>query len=129
MNDIKYIGIDVHQATSVFAVINQQGKLQGEAIIDTQPEPIIDFLKGQRGTLWVTFEEGTYANWLYNVLQSQVAKVVVCDPRKNKLDANKTDKIDARRLAELLRLNALKPVYHGQHSTRTLKELVRSYGG
>jgi|WetSurSiteA1Bulk_404760.scaffolds.fasta_scaffold111716_1 hypothetical protein len=31
MNDIKYIGIDVHQATSVFAVINQQGKLQGEA--------------------------------------------------------------------------------------------------
>jgi transposase len=127
MNDIKYIGIDVHQATSVFAVINQQGKLQGEAIIDTQPEPIIDFLKGQRGTLWVTFEEGTYANWLYDVLQPQVAKVVVCDPRKNKLDVNKTDKIDARRLAELLRLNALKAVYHGEHSTRTLKELARSY--
>jgi transposase len=127
MNDIKYIGIDVHQATSVFAVIDKNGKLLCEAIIDTQAGAIIDFLKGQRGTLWVTFEEGTYANWLYEVLQPEVAKLVVCDPRKNKLDANKTDKIDARRLAELLRLNALKAVYHGEHSTRTLKELARSY--
>jgi transposase len=127
MTSLKYIGIDVHQATSVFAVINQQGKLEGEAILETQSAPIIDFLKSQRGTLWVTFEEGTHANWLYDVLQGQVAKVVVCDPKKNKLYGNKTDKVDARRLAELLRLNALKAVYHGQHSTRTLKELARSY--
>jgi transposase len=127
MKNIKYIGIDVHQATSVFAVMYQLGKLEGEAILETQPEPIIDFLKGQRGTLWVAFEEGTYANWLYNVIQPQVAKVVVCDPRKNKLDGSRTDKIDARKLAELLRLNALKAVYHEQHSTPTLKELARSY--
>jgi transposase len=127
MNNIKYIGIDVHQSTSVFAIMNPRGKLEGEAILETQPEPIIDFLRGQRGTLWVTFEEGTYANWLYEVIQPEVAKLVVCDPRKNKMDANKTDKIDARRLADLLRLNALKAVYHGEHSTRTLKELARSY--
>lgn len=127
MNNIKYIGIDVHQATSVFAVRNQQGKLIGEAVLESKPATIIDFLKGQRGTVWVTFEEGTYANWLYDVLQPEVAKVVVCDPRKNKIDGNKTDKIDARRLAELLRMNALQPVYHGQHSTRTLKEFARSY--
>jgi hypothetical protein len=35
--------------------------------------------------------------------------------------------IDARRLAELLRLEHLTPVYHGEHGLRTLKELVRSY--
>ena len=127
MNSIKYIGIDVHQATSVFAVRNHKGKLIGEAVIETKPVAIIDFLKGQRGTVWVTFEEGTYANWLYDVIHPHVAKLLVCDPRKNKLDGNKTDKIDARRLAELLRLNALKAVYHGQDSTRTLKELARSY--
>jgi transposase len=127
MNTIKYIGIDVHQATSVFAIRDHQGELVGEAILETKPEPIIDFLKGQRGTLWVTFEEGTYANWLYEVIHPHVAKLVVCDPRKNKLDENKTDKIDARKLAELLRINALKAVYHGQHSIQTLKELARSY--
>ena len=42
-------------------------------------------------------------------------------------EGNKSDRIDARKLAELLRGNQLKPVYHGEHGVRTLKELVRSY--
>ena len=42
-------------------------------------------------------------------------------------EGNQSDKIDARRLAELLRLDHLSPVYHGEHGLRTLKELVRSY--
>jgi hypothetical protein len=54
---------------------------------------------------------------------------VVCDPRRNALlqDGNKNDRIDARKLAELLYLRKLHPVYHGGHGLRTLKELVRSY--
>ncbi len=127
MNTIKYIGIDVHQATSVFAIRDNQGKLIGEAVLETKPTAIVDFLKAQRGTVWVTFEEGTYANWLYDVIHPHVSKLLVCDPRKNKLDGSKTDKIDAMRLAELLRLNALTAVYHGQDSTRPLRELARSY--
>ena len=42
-------------------------------------------------------------------------------------EGNQNDRIDARRLAELLRLNHLSPVYHGEHGLRSLKELVRSY--
>jgi transposase len=54
---------------------------------------------------------------------------VVCDPRKNALlkDGSKSDRIDARKLAELLRGNQLSPVYHGEHGMRTLRELGRSY--
>ena len=54
---------------------------------------------------------------------------MVCDPRKNSLlkEGSKSDRIDARKLAELLRGNQLKPVYHGEHGVRTLKELGRSY--
>jgi transposase len=40
---------------------------------------------------------------------------------------NKSDRIDARKLAGLLYLDKLKPVYHGEHGLRTLKELSRSY--
>jgi len=66
---------------------------------------------------------------LYDLLKPHVIKLVVCDPRKNKSmrEGNQSDKIDARRLAELLRLDHLTPVYHGEHGLRTLKELVRSY--
>jgi transposase len=127
MNNIKYIGIDVHQATSVFAVRDCRGSLIGESILRTEPTAIIDFLNGQRGSIRVTFEEGTYANWLYDVIKPYVSKVIVCDPRKNKIDGSKTDKIDARKLAELLRLNALSAVYHGEQSNQTLKEYARSY--
>ena len=42
-------------------------------------------------------------------------------------DGSKSDRIDARKLAELLRGGQLKPVYHGEHGLRTLKELGRSY--
>ena len=54
---------------------------------------------------------------------------MVCDPRKAALlkEGNKSDRIDARKLAEMLRTNQLKPVYQGEHGIRTLKELGRSY--
>src|SRR5207247_1269959 len=84
---------------------------------------------GLHGTLWLTFEEGTAAAWLHDLLKPHVSGLVVCDPRKNALlkDGNKSDRIDARKLAELLRGNQLHPVYHGEHGVRTLKELGRSY--
>jgi Transposase len=77
----------------------------------------------------VTFEEGAHAARLYDTLQRAKVKVVVCDPRKNRLpqDGNKSDKVDARKLAQLLRAGLLSPVYHGEHGTRDLKELVRVY--
>ncbi len=61
MNNIKYIGIDVLQATSVFAVSNREGRIVAEAILETRATEIIDFLKSNNlRTLWVTLEEGTY---------------------------------------------------------------------
>jgi hypothetical protein len=55
--------------------------------------------------------------------------LLVCDPRKNALmrDGNQNDRADARNLAELLRTNQVKAVYHEKHGTRALKELGRSY--
>jgi hypothetical protein len=79
--------------------------------------------------LHVTFEEGTWAAWLYDLLKPHVTEVPACDPRKSVLlkQGSKSDKIDARKPAALLRLNHLKAVYHGEHGVRTLKELARSY--
>ncbi len=129
MNSEKYIGLDVHQATISVAVMDAGGKLVMESILETKAATILQFLAGLRGTLWVTFEEGTCAAWLYDLLNPHVAQLVVCNPRKNALlkYGNKSDRIDARKLAELLRGNHLKPVYHGESGLRTLRELARSY--
>jgi transposase len=129
MNDAKYIGMDVHKETISIAVMDGAGKVLMESVIETKALTILQFVQGLRGSLHLTFEEGTWAAWLYDLLKPHVSRIVVCDPRKNASmkEGNKNDKIDARRLAELLRLNHLSPVYHGEHGLRTLKELVRSY--
>ena len=129
MNDAKYIGLDVHQATISVAVLDSSGKLVMEAILETKAETILQFIHGLRGSLQVTLEEGTCAAWLHDLLKPHVTQVLVCDPRKNALmkAGNKNDRTDARKLAERLYLNKLNPVYHGQAGIRTLKELARSY--
>src|SRR6202166_262121 len=129
MNSEKYIGLDVHQATICVAVMDAKGKVVMESILETKATTILEFLAGLRGTLSVTLEEGTWAAWLYDLLKPHVTKLVVCDPRRNALlkDGNKSDRIDARKLSELLYLNKLNPVYHGEQGIRTLKELARSY--
>jgi transposase len=129
MNDAKYIGLDVHQATISAAVLDSAGKLVMEAILETKAETILQFIHGLRGSLHVTFEEGTCAAWLHDLLKPHVAQVLVCDPRKNASMkvGNKNDRIDARKLADLLRSGLLSPVYHGENGVRTLKELARSY--
>ena len=129
MKPVKYIGMDVHQATISVAVLDDRGKLIMECILETKAATIVEFLNGLQGSLSVTFEEGTSAAWLHDLLKPQVSHLVVCDPRKNALlkDGSKSDRIDARKLAELLRGNQLSPVYHGEQGLRSLKELARSY--
>ena len=129
MNDAKYIGLDVHQATISVAVLDSAGKLVMECILETKAATILEFIHGLRGSLHVTFEEGTCAAWLHDLLKPHVTEVVVCDPRKNALlkAGNKNDRIDARKLADLLRTGLLSSVYHGENGVRTLKELARGY--
>ncbi len=129
MDSKKYIGMDVHKEAISIAVLNASGKLVMESIIATKAITIVEFLQGLRGELHVTFEEGTWSSWLYDLLKPHVRKVVVCNPRRNALlkEGSKSDRIDARKLAELLFTNTLRPVYHGENGVRTLKELARSY--
>jgi len=129
MSQEKYIGLDVHQATISAAVMDASGKVLMECLLETKAATIVEFVQGLHGTLSLTFEEGTSAAWLHDLLQPHVDRLVVCDPRKAALlkEGNKSDRIDARKLAELLRTNQLKPVYHEEQGMRTLKELGRSY--
>src|ERR1700736_2229655 len=128
-HEVKYIGMDVHKEAIVIAVLNGSGKLVMETILETKGSSILQFLHGLRGELHVTWEEGTWAAWLYDLLQPQVQEVVVCNPRRNALlkEGSKSDKVDARKLADLLRTGMLRPVYHGENGLRTLRELARSY--
>jgi len=107
----KYVGLDVHQSSTVAVVQDEQGKSVMESILATEAEAIRDFMKGLRGTIHVTFEEGTQAAWLYEIVKPVVAEVIVCNPRRNKLLAvgNKADRggcAEASRAAALRAIEA-----------------------
>jgi len=124
-----YVGMDVHQASIVIVVLNGAGKVVESSTLKTGATAVRSYLQRLKGKIYVTFEEGTQAQWLYDLVRPLVTEVVVCDPRQNRLLAvgNKSDRIDAQKLAELLRHGALKAVDHADHGVRVLKELVRNY--
>jgi transposase len=81
-----------------------------------------------RGTIHVAFEEGTQAQWLHDLLVPLVDRVIVADRRGTAARGNKGDQMDADQLSELLRLGALRAVYHSRSPHgETLRELARAY--
>jgi hypothetical protein len=71
MNDAKYIGLDVRQATISVAILDSAGQLAMEAILETKAETILQFIHCLRGSLHVTLEEGTCAAWLHDLLMQR----------------------------------------------------------
>jgi hypothetical protein len=82
-----------------------------EGVIETKASTILQFIHWLSGSLHVTLEEGTWVAWLYDLLKPHVTKIVVCNPRRNALlkEGSKSDRIDARKMFDLLRSNFLRP--------------------
>jgi transposase len=124
----KYVGLDVHQATTVTVVREESGRVITRAIQPTEAIALTEFVRSMRGRIHVAFEEGTQAQWLHDLLVPLVERVVVCNRRAERHSGNKSDWHDAEHLADLLRRDALRPVYHsGTPQGAELKELARTY--
>jgi hypothetical protein len=80
MSSTKYMGMDVHKESISIAVMNSIGKFVMESVIETKASTILQFIDGLRGDLRVTFEEGTWAAWLYAVGAFRVP-VTKCTPQ------------------------------------------------
>lgn len=123
----KYVGLDVHQATTVASVRDECGRVVVRAVVPTEARAIVEFLCSMRGGVHVAFEVGTQSQWMRELVGPFVDRVVVCDPRHVARQGNKGDRVDADRLSELLRLGGLRAVYVGSAHCADLRELVRIY--
>ena len=124
---IQYLALDVHQATTVATVRDEGGAVTMRATVATEAKAILGLVRGLGPGVHVALEEGTQAQWLHDLLVPHAERVVVCNVRGQSEMSNKSDRLDADRLSELLRVGSLKSVYHGSTSVLTLKELVRCY--
>ena len=124
----KYIGLDAHSSTCTFCVLDLQGvELETRTII-TNGRLIIDYVKSLGKDIHIAFEECDISFWLFDILYKHVSKIIVCNPTANvQYKRAKTDKLDARNLANLLRGGYLKPVFHDGSIREKFRMLVSAY--
>ena len=124
----KYIGMDAHMSTCSFCVMDESGRETDNVTLPTNGRLIINYLRNIDGTKKLTFEECELSNWLYGILKDEVDELIVCNPAANKeYKKKKTDKFDARQLANLLRGNFLTPVFHDGSKREKFRGLMSGY--
>jgi hypothetical protein len=63
MDSAKYIGLDVHKESISIAVLTAAGKIVMECVIETKAITILEFLRGLRGELHITFQNPCSITW------------------------------------------------------------------
>lgn len=126
---MNYCGIDIAMKSSYIYITDQRGRKKTSGEIDTTYMSLTKRLRPYlRGGLKIAIEAGNQTAWIYECLVRLGAEVTVVSPAKVKLIAEsrrKTDKIDAKILAELLRLDGLpEPVHMPGRETRSLRGLL-----
>ena len=125
---IKYIGLDAHSSTCTFNVTDERGREVDNTTIETNGRLLVKYLREIEGIKKLTFEECELSSWLYEILRSEVEKLIVCNPVANSdYKKIKTDKMDARKLAKLLRGGFLVSVYHDGSKRERFRSLMSGY--
>lgn len=122
----RYIGLDVHAASTTFAVIGESGKRLGAHVVETNGQALVEQLTTIPGKRHVCLEEGTQSTWLYEILSPHAEEVLVVMVPESR--GQKNDAKDAFTLAEQLRTGAIqKHVFKEVGEYGTLRELGRTH--
>lgn len=121
------IAMDIaSEVTTVYAV-NKRGKLLFEAAVPTEIPSLKAVIRRVPKGRTLVFEECCQADWLWCELEPFCSEVIVCDPRKNREKGQKSDRIDARKLAERARMGGLSKVIHSGKTLQDLRQAVFCY--
>jgi transposase len=105
----RYVGIDDHVKSCSIGVRDEQGKKLQSAVIETNGQALVEYIKAIPGRTHLCLEEGCRSSWLYEILSPHVDDLVVTQVEKSWGD--KDDIRDAFLRAEQLRIGAVKPVF------------------
>lgn len=123
-----FLGIDVHKVKCVYNELDTRGNVIRRGQFGNNLAEVSDFGSSLRGGEQVVVEPVLNYLWLLDQIEGHVGSIHVATPHKVKVIAEskcKTDKYDARILAELLRTNFLPESYIAPRSIRELRLLVR----
>ena len=124
-----HIGVDMHKRFSQVAVLDDGGSVVKEEHLEhREQEKLTGFFGQYRGQAVATLEATRNWYWLYELMEAQGVTVKLAHPLRVKLIAEakiKTDKIDARTLAQMERAGFLPEAYIPPPEVREQREWLR----
>jgi transposase len=128
MNAIHYIGFDVHKKTIAYCVKTADGHIVEEGTLQAQRMELCRWAK-RRQVAWQGAMEATlFSAWIYDTLKPYAQQLSMGHPAKMKAitaGKKKSDCLDARTIADLLRCNLLPACYVLPPHLRDLRRLLR----
>jgi transposase len=123
-----YVGIDLHRNRSQIAVLDRDGQQLLSRRITNDPKSFLELLQGLGDELEVALEATYGWEWLADLLEEAGYELHLAHPLRTKAIAAarvKTDAVDARTLAHLLRADLLPEAYIAPRQLRDLRDLLR----
>jgi transposase len=124
---VRYIGLDVHKKSIQVCILDARGDVLEEKKVPTDHHSILEFARTLGPDDQVALESCTFAWAVHDLLEPFAGRIVVSNAYKTRAIAEakiKTDKVDARVLAELLRADYLPSVWVPDPQTRHMRHLV-----
>jgi transposase len=129
---VVYVGIDLHRRTSHVAAFDEQGLEVLSRRVRNDPEALRALFAELGGEARVALEAAFGWEWLADLLEGEGIELHLAHPRHTKAIAAarvKTDAVDARTLAHLLRGDLLPEAYVAPRELREQRELLRHHIG
>lgn len=121
------IGLDLHKEFAMLALVDHDGQCLQFDRLENDPVQLDFYFSHISGSFRVTFESTRNWYWLADYFQEREIPFVLSNPAMNRAIAHiqaKTDKYDARTLAQLTRAGLIARCYVPEKTIRTLRELL-----
>src|SRR5436190_9780376 len=126
-----YVGVDLGSSSFQQVGVNEPGMVVMKREFQTSAAHLVKAFSGLKGEIHVHLEAGELAPWAMEIIRPLVHRVVCSHPQSNAWiakDADKCDRVDAYKLADLLRVNRFKEVHYPREQLRRdFKTLVQHY--
>jgi transposase len=111
-----YVGLDVSVKETSVCIVDEAGKVCRELKVPSHPEDLVDTLKDSTWRIErIGLEAGPLSQWLFSGLAEAGLPAVCIETRHTKAflkaQVNKSDRNDARGIAQMMRVNLFRPVH------------------
>ncbi|ODS34527.1 MAG: transposase [Candidatus Scalindua rubra] len=125
---VYYIGMDVHKKNISYCIKTKSGEIVSKGNIASNRASLRRWVRGLPKR-WIGAMEATlFSGWIYDYLKPYALELKVANPQMLKAiiaSKKKNDRVDAQKIADLLRCNLLPECYMAPEKIRELRRVLR----